>query len=528
MSIFKLLLRAPTIWAACFLSTFYNYYFFKKVVSVYSVSVFPLQIISVYIVLTLVILLLLQLVNFKSLLKPMLILLIFIASVSSHFIDHFGVPIDKTMIQNILSSDFKEAKDLLSFSLFTRIFFMAFVPSLILYRLGLTFLPFKQQLLNNFKKICLCLLGIFLIGISQGKFFASFLREHKELRYFTNPTYAIFSATKFMLTNSIIKDEKIIEIGTDAIVPKTDHERDLIILVLGETARSDRFSLNGYRKKTNPNLEKESVVSFTNFYSCGTSTAESLPCLFSNFGADHYERDLTLHTENILDVLKHTGDVRILWRDNNSDSKGVALRIPYQDFQTPENNPLRDTECRDEGMLSNLQQFINNTKEKDILIVLHQMGSHGPAYYKRYPKSFEKFTPACHSIELSECTMDEINNAYDNTILYTDYFLGKVINLLKANTKTFETAMLYVSDHGESLGENGIYLHSMPRFIAPVEQVKIPAIFWFGESILEDIDVEKVKRKSHERYSHDYIFHTLLGLFEVKTKIYNPDFDLIR
>lgn len=524
----NLLLKAPTVCISLFLTTFYNHFFFTKVATVYPFAKFPLGIIAVYLALNLVIILLLQLINFRTLFKPILILLIFISAICSHFIDHYGVPIDKAMIQNILTSDFKEVRDLISLPLFGRIFLMSVIPNLIIYKLGFTFFPFRKQMLLNLKKMGLCLVGIFLIGITQGKFFASFLREHKELRYFTNPTYAIFSATKYMFTHSTLKNHSITSIGNDAKVPATDKERDLIILVLGETARSDRFSVNGYKKKTNPLLEKEDIISFSNFYSCGTSTAESLPCLFSNFGSAHYQRDIALHTENILDVLKHTGDVRILWRDNNSDSKGVALRISYEDFQTPETNPLCDSECRDEGMLSHLQEFIDSTKEKDILIVLHQMGSHGPAYYKRYPKSFEKFTPACHSNELSECTLEEINNSYDNTILYTDYFLSKVISLLKVNSKTFETAMLYVSDHGESLGENGIYLHSLPRFIAPIEQIKIPAIFWFGDSMLEDIDTQKIKKKAHEKYNHDHVFHTLLGLFEIDTKIYDSALDLTR
>jgi lipid A ethanolaminephosphotransferase len=443
--------------------------------------------------------------------------------------DKFGIPIDKKMMANIMNTDHREVIDLLTYSLILKVTLLGLLPSFFLCRMTFDHYAhgFFKQLKFNLRNFSLALGLIFVLVISHGKFYASFLREHKELRYFTNPTYPIYSFLQFAFSNYDSINRSITKIGTDAKIPATDTERDLIILVLGETARSDRFALNGYSKKTNDYLLKEKVISFTNFHSCGTSTAESLPCLFSNFGMHDYERNLALKTENILDVLTHTHEVSVLWRDNNSDSKGVALRVKYEDFRSPQLNPQCDEECRDLGMLSGLQDFVDATTQKDILIVLHQMGSHGPAYYKRYPNEFEKFKPACRTSELSECTAEEINNAYDNTIVYTDYFLSQVIKFLKTNSKKFETAMLYVSDHGESLGENGVYLHSLPNMIAPIEQRKIPAIFWFGDSIMEDIDVNKVKKIAQNEYNHDYIFHTLLGLFEVQTSIYNPALDLV-
>ena len=203
------------------------------------------------------------------------------------------------------------------------------------------------------------------------------------------------------------------------------------------------------KKRTNPLLKQEDIINFPNMSSCGTATAISVPCMFSITNKENYDSTKIRNSDNILDILKRAG-VNILWRDNNSDSKGVALRVEYQDFQIPENNPICDDECRDIGMLSNLQEYIDSKKSGDIFIVLHQMGNHGPAYYKRYPKEFEKFTPVCKTNQLEECTQEEIDNAYDNAILYTDYFLSKVIELLKQNND-FETAMIYISDHGESL-----------------------------------------------------------------------------
>ena len=212
------------------------------------------------------------------------------------------------------------------------------------------------------------------------------------------------------------------EIATSAYIPSSDAHRKLVIFVVGEAARADRFSLNGYTKKTNPLLEKEQVISFKNVWSCGTSTAHSVPCLFSIYNRDNYDKNKAKHTENALDILKKSG-ANVLWLDNNSSSKGVADRIETVDYRTPDNNPVCDIECRDVGMLKKLQNYIDERPSGDIFIVLHQMGNHGPAYYKRYPKKFEKFTPVCKTNQFEKCTKKEINNAYDNAILYTDYFL---------------------------------------------------------------------------------------------------------
>jgi lipid A ethanolaminephosphotransferase len=249
--------------------------------------------------------------------------------------------------------------------------------------------------------------------------------------------------------------------------------------------------------------------------------------LFSIYTRDKYSKNKADGTENILDILQRSG-INVLWLDNNSDSKGVADRIPYKSYKTSENNSICDIECRDEGMLIDLQQYIDAHPKGDIFIVLHQIGNHGPAYYKRYPASFEKFTPTCKTNQLDQCTNEEISNAYDNALLYTDYFLSKTINLLEKNNAKFEAALFYISDHGESLGENGLYLHGLPYMIAPESQTHVPLIMWFSESFDEnEINLELLKSRSKDEFSHDNIFHTILGLMEIKTEIYDPDMDMI-
>jgi lipid A ethanolaminephosphotransferase len=247
--------------------------------------------------------------------------------------------------------------------------------------------------------------------------------------------------------------------------------------------------------------------------------------MFSIYPREECSEQKAVATENLLDVLRHAG-THVLWRDNNSDSKGVALRVPYQDFRQPGVNTVCDGECRDEGMLVGLQEYIDAQKEGDIVIVLHQMGNHGPAYYKRYPPEFERFSPVCATNQLNDCTQEEVVNAYDNAILYTDAFLAKVIALLKKNDPRFETAMIYIGDHGESLGEYGVYLHGLPYAMAPDNQKHVASIFWFGDNFR--INKQAIRAKAPERLSHDNLFHSVLGLLEIETAVYNPKLDITR
>jgi len=250
--------------------------------------------------------------------------------------------------------------------------------------------------------------------------------------------------------------------------------------------------------------------------------------MFSRFGREAFDYRKGIGYENVLDILSHTGKVSILWRDNNSDSKGVAVRVPYQDYKTPKHNTICDEdECRDEGMLVGLPQYIADQNGSDILIVLHQMGNHGPAYYKRYPKQFEQFTPVCRSRQLEQCSQEEISNAYDNALLHTDAFLSQTIDLLKGYDDSYETALLYIADHGESLGESGVYLHGMPYFMAPDAQRHVGALFWLGERTQQEIDKQRLKQDAASRHTQDALFHTLLGFYDVQTNEYKPQLDLL-
>ncbi|MBU3982464.1 MAG: sulfatase-like hydrolase/transferase, partial [Proteobacteria bacterium] len=280
-------------------------------------------------------------------------------------------------------------------------------------------------------------------------------------------------------------------------------------------------------RKTNPFLEKEDILSFTNAYSCGTVSSTSVPCMFSHFDRSSFSDTKGERHEGLLDVFSHAG-VQVLWRENNSGCRGVCSRVETEVLtDLLDDDFCSSGECQDMILLQGLQQYINRAG-KDTFIVLHQKGSYGPGYYRRSPPEFKTFLPECTTNQLQECRTEELINAYDNTILYTDYFLDQVINLLKKNSVQFNTAMLYLSDYGESLGEKNIYLHGLPYVIAPDEQKHIPFILWFSDAFFENNSLDKncLQRKVDDNLSHDNLFHSALGLMGIKTAMYEKDLDI--
>jgi len=515
------------ILVAIFLITADNVTFFSKITEVYPVNLKNLAFLgSLVLVFGSIPVLLFSLVCYKHTIKPVLIIILLASSFAGYFMDSYNVIVDNVMIQNIVNTDRAEALDLISLKLILYVTFLGIIPSLFVYNVKIAYENRVREVVSRVKLFSLTLVTVISVVLIFGSFYASFFREHKPLRYYANPSSYLYAAAKYVHATSKKDSLPLKQVGTDAKIPPTDMGRELIIFVVGETARADRFSLNGYKRETNPLLKKEAVISFSNFWACGTSTATSVPCMFSIYKESEYSDAKAQGTENLVDVLRHAG-VTVLWLDNNSDSHGVALRVPYINYKIPENNPICDVECRDEGMLSHLQKYIDEHRNGDLFIVLHQMGNHGPAYYKRYPPAFEKFLPACRTNQLEDCTMDEIDNAYDNAILYTDYFLSRVIRLLKKNSAKFESAMFYVSDHGESLGENGVYLHGMPTFIAPDAQRRIPAIMWFGKNFSE-ATVSSLIKKKDKKYTHNNVFHTILGFMEIESSVYEKDLDIVQ
>lgn len=473
--------------------------------------------------------LLMVLSSIKFAFKGLLITLLMVAASVSYFMDNYGTIIDVSMIQNLLETDVNEALELITFKLVAHLVVLGVLPALWVYRADIQYQLFGTELL---KRVALTLGAVILLAGTvylNYKDFSFVLRNNHSLRYLINPNYPIYSLVKYV-TSFSQTPLVVAPLGEDAkqqLTWQARGKKSVVVLVVGETARAENFELNGYSQATNPRLSKENIINFPDTHSCGTATAVSLPCMFSNLKHKGFSDSAAKQSENLLDVLRHA-QLDVYWLDNNSGCKGVCQRVTAKNTEILEiPNLCNEGECYDDVMLAELQKHLDQLSG-DGVVVLHQKGSHGPAYYKRYPPAFKVFTPECTQSEVQNCSQAEIRNAYDNTLLYTDHFLAEVIKLLKNNAANYHTAMLYMSDHGESLGENGIYLHGLPYAFAPDQQTHIPFIMWLSPSFSDSfgIDTACLTSRRQATYSHDNLFHSMLGLLAVETKVYEKDYDL--
>ncbi|SFC43737.1 lipid A ethanolaminephosphotransferase [Polaromonas sp. OV174] len=496
------------------------------------------QIATISVALSLVIALstcaLLSLLAWRWTLKPVITIFLLSAAFGAYFMMAYGVVIDKTMMINTLQTDVRETRDLLNWRMAATVLVLALLPGIFLWRKKLKRTSIPRQVLTNVMTLAgacaLLVLVVFLFFQS----IASVMRNNTHVRYLINPLNS-FYALGAVAAKPFQRDESItLPLGEDARLGASyaaQTKPPLLLLVLGETGRSGNFATNGYQRPTTPRLAQENIASQRNAWSCGTSTAASLPCMFSNFGRESYDAR-PANYQGLLDVLQHAG-LAVLWIDNQSGCKGVCDRVPnVQTSQLKVPGLCDGDECFDEVMLHNIDERIAalsaERRAKGVVVVMHQMGSHGPAYYKRSPPAFKKFLPECTSNSLQSCTREGLLNAYDNSIVYTDQLLGSAIQWLKGRESTNAPAMLYLSDHGESLGENNLYLHGMPYSVAPDVQKRVPWITWLSPEFEQrtKITTNCLKQQLDAPISHDNYFHSVLGLMNVQTQVYKPTLDI--
>ena len=475
----------------------------------------------------------LSFLNWRWLLKPAIGVFFLSAASGAYFMMSYGIVIDSTMITNVVQTDTKEALDLMDWHMLISLVLMGILPSLILWKIPVKPLRLGQQIIGNILTLAISLMVIFgaLLAIYQD--FSSIMRNHTELRYLINPLNSYY-AIGMVAYKPFQRDEKtLLPLGRDAQTTplKASDKPTLLLLVLGETARMGNFGINGYDRPTTPELSQENVISLKGVMSCGTSTATSVPCMFSHMGKAGYE-SRKHNSESLIDVLHHAG-LAVLWVDNQSGCKGVCERVPQALTKSLLHPTLcHNGECFDEIMLHDIDQRIQalpaERRAKGVVVVMHQMGSHGPAYYKRVPDQFKKFLPECNSNALQECSREQVVNSFDNTILYTDHFLGQAIQWLKKSEATSAPAMLYVSDHGESLGENNLYLHGLPYRVAPDVQKRVPWITWLSPSFEKQSGLLPtcLKNKTQATLTHDNYFHSVLGLMNISTQAYQAKLDV--
>ena len=481
---------------------------------------------------------LLSLTAWSRWMKPVWLAVLLAAAVCQHYMLNYGVLIDSTMLTNVAETNAHEAADLLSWTLLGHVVVIAGLPALWLIPLRIERAGLRRTALRGLKLLSASLalaLGTTAAGYSA---LAPLVRNHMELRYLPNPVTPIFSAAKMAFKPLSRRPPAFASISGGAALGSSHApsvKPPLLVLVVGETARSDHFALNGYARATTPELAALGVLSYRNVWSCGTDTHASVPCMFSSLGRERFAKR-TGEQENLLDVLQAAG-LAVLWIDNQAGCKGVCDRVVSASTSdlvgTPAGSRLcHDGECLDEALLQGLDARIaalpEERRRNGIVVVMHQMGSHGPAYGKRSPAASKRFLPECSHSTLNACERSTLINTYDNSIAYTDHVLASTVTWLQTRQDSFATAMLYVSDHGESLGEYGIYLHGVPYPLAPDSQKHVPLIAWLGEGFAQQLHLDRacLLGRLEDRLTHDNLYHTVLGIVDVATPTYRADLDI--
>jgi lipid A ethanolaminephosphotransferase len=475
--------------------------------------------------------LLLTLMAFRWVFKPLMSVLLLCSAGAAYFMNQYGVMIDKEMLRNIIETNPAEALDLFSLKFAVYLLLLGVLPTWLLWEVPVKYRVWHFELISKTVVVLACSAVLGGIALANYQSLASLFRNHKELRLLVTPSNIVNAGTGYFKEQFAFSKQPFRAIGEDAVraAPAGNSGRkSLTVLVVGESARAENFSLLGYKRETNPKLQQEDdLIRYSNTTSCGTETAVSVPCMFSNMNRDDYQASIAHNQQGLLDVLQHAG-LKVIWRDNQSGCKGTCDRVTLDDVSNDQDPTLCTTgECYDEILLKNLQAFIDNLQQ-DTVLVMHPMGSHGPAYYKRYPKAFEQFTPVCASNSLNECTQEQIVNGYDNTILYADHVLATLIDLLRGNQDKIDSGMLYVSDHGESLGEYNLFLHGTPYLMAPEQQKHVAMLAWFSKGYQQaaGLDSACLRGTSNAALSHDNLFHSMLGLLHVQSSEYQPQLDM--
>jgi len=464
--------------------------------------------------------------------KPAAALFLLPAAAGAHFMGTYGVVIDPTMMTNVLQTNPTETRDLLSVRLLLSLALIAALPIAWMWRLPVRRLPFGAQAGRN---LAAMMAGIAVLAALLFALFADLsatMRNHKSMRYLINPLNSFYAlGTLAHQANAMPKGPPQPIGETATLAPRAAASRPpLLLLVVGETARADHFSLNGYARETNPQLASLDVVSFRDVTSCGTNTAASLPCMFSHLGRVGHEARERDH-ENLLDLAQRAG-LAVMWLDNQSGCKGLCDRVPS--FMASQDAPpalCRDGECLDEALLHGLDARLAaldpQRRQRGVLLVMHPMGSHGPAYWRRSPADRKPFQPECLTNVLQQCDRQSLVNTYDNSIVYADHVLARAIGWLKQQQSAYEPMLLYVSDHGESLGENGLYLHGLPYAVAPREQTHVPMVAWVpAQTAAGSLPGRDCLASQRDRpLSHDNLFHTAAGLLGIRADEVRAELD---
>ncbi|TXK76995.1 phosphoethanolamine--lipid A transferase EptA [Mesonia sp. K4-1] len=434
--------------------------------------------------------------------KTLLSCFFIVNAIAVYFINTYGVFIDRTMISNVLNTDYDEATSFFSFGLLFYVIILGIIPSILVIKTTII----KEKAKTFFIRISLIILFLLTLVFVNASNTLWIDKNSTELGALAMPwSYMVNTPRHYIKEYKKNKKEILLP---DATIK--DNTKSIAVLVIGESARSQNFSLYGYEKETNPLLSKLTNLHTFNATSCATYTTAGVKCILEHKNSNKlYE---------LLPNYLYRNNVEVIWRTTNWGQPPIHIK----NFQNK--NDLRKgcngEGCNyDENLLRGLKKQIAKSTKSKILVVLHTSTSHGPSYNKKYPKAFEKFKPVCESVELGNCTSEELINAYDNTIVYTDFILSKIIATLE-EFQEYNSTMLFVSDHGESLGENNLYMHGIPVAFAPAEQLEIPFIVWQSNG--------SRTLKTNQDHSQHNIFHSVLDFLAVDSPIFDEEMSIYK
>jgi len=473
---------------------------------------------------------LLLLVLHRRFARPLLAVLIVATAFATYYMQRFGVYLNPSILRAVFRTDVAEAGELFTWGMVPHLLLYALMPLALLWRVQMTHRTLARAVVVR----AATLVGAFVLLIGSVLLvfqdFSALMRNQKDLRYLITPANVLYSSGRVLAADTRRASKPRAVVGADARLGASWAARTrpaLVVIAVGETARAANWGLSGYARQTTPEMAQLDVLNFRDVSACGTDTETSLPCMFSAIGRRDYDEDRIRGSESLLHVLKRAG-FDVLWRDNQSGCKGTCDGLPLQQIDAKQLPELcADGRCLDEALLRGLDTVARDA-QGNLVVVLHMLGNHGPTYFKRYPDAFRRFTPTCDTGELRKCSRQEIVNAYDNALLYTDHILARTIAFLKEREARFDTAMLYVSDHGESLGESGLYLHGVPYAIAPKEQTRIPMVWWLSAGFTHSfgLDAGCLAAQAAKPWGHDHLFHSVLGLLQVETSVYDRRLDI--
>jgi len=423
-----------------------------------------------------------------------------VSSVTLYFINSYDVIIDDTMMGNVFNTNYSEATSYFSIDSVLYLLLLGLLPCILTIAAKVDMGSVKRFFAN---------MGIALAVIS-GVAFGNMSnwpwidRHAPVIGSLLMPWSYTVNAVRFKI-GEYERNRKEILLPDASI---RDDEKSAVVLVIGESDRRDHFSLYGYQRQTNPLMEQIPQLKAFEANSAATYTTAGVKAILD-----------FMQTDNLYEILPNyltrTG-VNVIWRASNwgESPLHVSEYAKIEDLSTEK--PLYD-----EVLFRGVDSLILSSSKNKVLVVLHTSTSHGPSYYTKYPPEFERFTPVAKEVEMAKCSREEVTNAYDNTILYTDYlFAGLVSSLGEVASQGWKCCAIFVGDHGESLGENGLYMHGVPIYMAPAEQYEIPFIVWSSDPSIE--------ARAEGTLSQYHVFHSVLDFLHVDSPVYNEKLDLFR